>query len=54
MPEREYRFAVVGAGNIARIHAAALADIPNARLVAVCDMDPALLEQLAEVGWASK
>lgn len=29
--------ALIGAGNIARTHAAAIAEIPNARLIALCD-----------------
>lgn len=37
MTERTYGIALIGAGNIARVHAAAVAEIPNARLVAVYD-----------------
>jgi len=37
-----YGIALVGAGNIARVHAAAIAEIPNARVVGVCDkLEPA-------------
>jgi predicted dehydrogenase len=37
MTEKIYQIGLVGAGNIARIHAAAIADIPNAQVMAVCD-----------------
>jgi predicted dehydrogenase len=37
MTARVYHIGLVGAGNIARIHAAAIAQIPNAQVVAVCD-----------------
>src|SRR6202012_5775200 len=36
----EYGFGVVGAGVIGAFHAAAIAMVPAARLVAVTDMDP--------------
>jgi len=38
MSERSYGVALVGAGVIAPVHAEALAALPNARLVAVCDV----------------
>lgn len=42
MPERSFGIGLVGAGSIARTHADAIADIANARLVAVCDaLEPA-------------
>jgi UDP-N-acetyl-2-amino-2-deoxyglucuronate dehydrogenase len=37
MSTKTYGIALLGAGAIARVHAAAIADIPNARLVAVYD-----------------
>jgi UDP-N-acetyl-2-amino-2-deoxyglucuronate dehydrogenase len=37
MASRSVGIALVGAGNIARTHAAAIAEIPNARLVAISD-----------------
>ena len=36
----EYGFGVVGAGVIGAFHAAAIAIVPSARLVAVTDVDP--------------
>jgi predicted dehydrogenase len=36
----ELRFAIVGAGTVARFHARAVADAPGARLSAVCSRDP--------------
>lgn len=36
---RTYGFAIVGCGVIAPFHARAIAELPNARLVAVCDVD---------------
>ena len=48
MPTRDYGIALAGAGSIARIHAAAIADIPNAHLVGVCDMAEAACRSLAE------
>ena len=39
-PERDIRFALVGPGKVAAIHAAALGRIPDARLVAVAGRDP--------------
>ena len=38
MSEKQYGVALVGAGVIAPVHAEALAALPNARLVAVCDV----------------
>jgi predicted dehydrogenase len=37
MPNKTYRIALIGAGAIARVHAAAIAEIPHAELVAVYD-----------------
>ena len=37
MTAKVYNIGLVGAGNIARVHAAAVEGIPNARIVAVCD-----------------
>lgn len=42
------RFGLVGCGAIARIHAAALADIEDARLVCVCDHLPAAAQAFAK------
>ncbi len=42
-----YRFGVIGAGMIGNFHAEAIRQLPNARLVAVCDTVPALAEKLA-------
>jgi predicted dehydrogenase len=41
MPENPTRIAVVGAGHLGRWHAQQLAGLPDARLVAICDPDPA-------------
>ncbi|MDR7555105.1 MAG: Gfo/Idh/MocA family oxidoreductase [Armatimonadota bacterium] len=46
------RIALVGAGNFGRLHAAVLADLPGAALVAVCDPDPAA-RRLARAAMAS-
>jgi UDP-N-acetyl-2-amino-2-deoxyglucuronate dehydrogenase len=43
----EYGFGVVGAGVIGAFHAAAIAMVPGARLVAVTDVDPDRAEALA-------
>ena len=43
----EYRFGVVGAGVIGAFHAAAIALVPDARLVAVTDVDPGRAEAFA-------
>src|SRR6202000_2354937 len=42
----EYGFGVVGAGVIGAFHAAAIAMVPGARLVAVTDVDPDRAEAL--------
>src|SRR5512139_1134548 len=42
------RFAVVGAGNIARLTAQAVAAIPGTRLSVVCDLTETKARQLAE------
>jgi UDP-N-acetyl-2-amino-2-deoxyglucuronate dehydrogenase len=50
-----YGIALIGAGNIARTHAAAIAEIPNARLVAICDTSEpacrALAQEMGQVDW---
>src|SRR5947209_10741115 len=45
---RKLRFAILGCGVIGRIHAEALATLPDAQLVAVADSVPALAQKLAE------
>jgi len=40
-------FGIIGCGNIGQIHAKAIGEIPNARLVAVADLDAASVEKLA-------
>jgi UDP-N-acetyl-2-amino-2-deoxyglucuronate dehydrogenase len=48
MSEPKVRFALVGAGVISRVHARALAELPDdAELVAVVDLDPARAQELA-------
>ncbi len=47
-PRAPLRFGLIGASPIARKHAAALARIPDAKLVAVCDLDGERAAQLAE------
>ena len=42
------RFGIIGCGVIGRIHAEALATLPDAQLVAVADIVPALAQKLAE------
>lgn len=44
---KEIRYAIVGAGVIGPTHAKALAQVKGARLVAVCDREPARAEKLA-------
>lgn len=41
------RFGIVGVGNIGSIHARNLGDMPNAELVAACDIDPAAFDRIA-------
>ncbi len=54
MGEREFGFGIVGTGLIARFHARALAEVPGARLVAVCGRTRARAEALAgEFGCAA-
>ena len=48
MVKTDYGIALVGAGGIARTHVDAIADIPNARLVGVCDRIEAACRSLAE------
>ena len=51
MGDRSHGIALIGAGNIARVHAAAIAEIPGARLTAVCDSsEPACRAFSAEMG----
>lgn len=45
---RVYGIALIGAGNIARVHAAAISEIPNARLVAVCDTSEPACRSLSD------
>ena len=46
----EIRCAVIGLSGMGLAHAAAIRNNPNARLVAVCDIDPARRAQAAELG----
>lgn len=48
MVERPVGFAIIGAGNVAHIHAQALAEIPEARLVVVAGRTPDRVRHLAE------
>jgi predicted dehydrogenase len=48
MTTSEIRFAIVGAGNVARYHATGIARTTGARLVAVCRADPARAAEAAE------
>lgn len=48
MARESYGIALVGAGSIARIHATAIADIPNVHLVGVCDIAEAACQKLSE------
>ena len=41
---RKLRFGIIGCGVIGQIHAEALATLPDAQLVAVADIVPALTE----------
>ncbi len=43
---KKIRFAIVGFGNIGRRHAEHIQNNPDTDLVAVCDLDPALIEKL--------
>ena len=43
---KKIRFAIVGYGNIGRRHAEHIQNNPDTDLVAVCDLDPALIEKL--------
>jgi predicted dehydrogenase len=47
MSERTYGFGIIGAGTIAPTHCKAIQQIANARLVSVCDQDPARASALA-------
>ena len=46
--KRAYGFAIVGCGMISEVHARAIAEIPGARLVAVCDFVEAAARRRAE------
>lgn len=46
------RFALIGAGNVARIHAAAIAEIKNAKLTVVCSRGQARGKELADTNGA--
>jgi len=48
MPRKDYGFALIGAGVIAPVHADAITAIPNAKLIAVCDIVPEKADALAE------
>ena len=43
-----HRVGIIGCGKVARHHMAAYQNLPNASLVAVCDMDRAKAEALTE------
>jgi UDP-N-acetyl-2-amino-2-deoxyglucuronate dehydrogenase len=45
---RKLRFGIIGCGVIGHIHAEAIATLPDAQLVAVADIVPALAQKLAE------
>jgi predicted dehydrogenase len=45
---RKLRFGIIGCGVIGHIHAEAIATLPDAQLVAVADVVPALAQKLAE------
>src|SRR5438128_1654839 len=47
MSEGVHGFAIVGCGVVAPFHARAIAELPNARLAAVCDLDAEKAENLA-------
>src|SRR6266508_4218634 len=47
-PDRPVRFGLVGCGVIAPIHAHCIAELPEAELVALCDILPEKAHQLAE------
>jgi UDP-N-acetyl-2-amino-2-deoxyglucuronate dehydrogenase len=55
MDRKLYGIALIGAGNIARVHAAAIAEIPNARLAGIYDTSEAacraLAGQVGDVYW---
>jgi len=44
---RPLRVAILGAGGISSGHAGVLRELPQARLVAVCDLDPERMNRLA-------
>lgn len=45
---KKFGFGVVGCGVIAPTHCAAINDVADAELVAVCDVNPARAEKLAQ------
>jgi predicted dehydrogenase len=57
MASRTLGIALIGAGNIARTHAAAIAEIHNARLVAICDSVEsacrAFSQQMGGLAWTT-
>jgi UDP-N-acetyl-2-amino-2-deoxyglucuronate dehydrogenase len=44
----EIRFSIIGAGNIGKVHAQAIAALPGARLTLVCDRNPERAQAIAE------
>lgn len=44
---KKWNFGIIGAGLIADFHARAIADIPNAKLLACCDIVSARAEELS-------
>ena len=44
---KKWNFGIIGAGLIADFHARAIADIPNAKLLACCDIMAARAEELS-------
>lgn len=45
---KTWNFGIIGAGLISDFHAMAISDIPNARLIAVCDTSPRPLKKMAD------
>lgn len=44
---QKHRFGIIGAGNVARFHAMAIADIPSASLIGICDSGSGNAKKLA-------